>query len=375
LKADGAASPSQPSAVEVPAAAEATTATTVRLVAGQATATGVVSDARLEADLTTLTSGQDGVLGIQAVTAALALRGVQAQTRGHADTVVLTLPRDWQPASPAWAEPVADVLALPWLHQVSLGSVVDTSPASEVHLSAGTKPGRGPSSKQVSALVAALDRIDAFAEVTADPPAFRIEHAPRLLPALAFNLIPPEARNQRAATAIGQVDSLVNGLSVVKGSGVNLISEAGELPITVRNDTASAVAITVGLTASRPSLLTEDTVAVSLDPGDQVITHLPVQAVANGAVDVTVHLRNSLGREVGPTSTFRITVHAEWESIGTAIFAGLIGLLFVSGLVRSIRRRSRERAARARAAQSGLAPGRRIRTRAEATTSASADQA
>lgn len=65
---------------------------------------------------------------------------------------------------------------------------------------------------------------------------------------------------------------------------------------------------------------------------------VPIEAVANGNVDLTVHILDEPGGDdVGRSASFMVRVRADWEDIGTAVVAGLLSVGFVIGMVRTIR--------------------------------------
>ena len=70
---------------------------------------------------------------------------------------------------------------------------------------------------------------------------------------------------------------------------------------------------------------------------------IPITAVANGNVNVEVHvLPDAEGRDLAEPATFAVRVRADWETIGTAVVAGLLAIAFVIGLIRTIRRGGRK---------------------------------
>ena len=47
------------------------------------------------------------------------------------------------------------------------------------------------------------------------------------------------------------------------------------------------------------------------------------------------------GNQLGKPSTVELNVHAGWETAGTVIFGALVVLIFVIGIVRTVRKRRR----------------------------------
>lgn len=62
-----------------------------------------------------------------------------------------------------------------------------------------------------------------------------------------------------------------------------------------------------------------------------------MEANGSGNLDVDVKLANKDGVLVGSPYMLHVRVRADWESVGTVFVAGLVGVVFLVGLVKSIR--------------------------------------
>jgi prolipoprotein diacylglyceryltransferase len=58
---------------------------------------------------------------------------------------------------------------------------------------------------------------------------------------------------------------------------------------------------------------------------------------------VRFSLTSPTGVHIGEDQTAKVTVRAEWEGIGLGILGGVIGLLLILGIVRTIVRRRADR--------------------------------
>ncbi|UFU06524.1 DUF6049 family protein [Ruania halotolerans] len=218
------------------------------------------------------------------------------------------------------------------------------STASDAHLDAGT----------LSRLAEAWSEADAFAQVTDDPTQFRDEFAPPVLTGLSSTLITaPTTRDQLVEDAFAAVAELSSGISVEPGSEVLLISSSGEIPITLESNLPVGASVAVQLVPADPRLLAEESVTTHLPPGGATTVRLPVTAVANGNVNVSVEVLNTEGNVLVAPEPFRVRVRADWEDIGTVVVAGLLVLGLAVGLIRTIRKGHRrfEPVTRASAAQ------------------------
>ncbi|MDR0431935.1 MAG: DUF6049 family protein [Bifidobacteriaceae bacterium] len=317
----------------------------VQLTTAGAGAAGLVPDPELTSAIAGGTPGATDAVAAQYTAALLAMR-VEIFHAGKATgSAVAIVPRTAGAPVAAIAARAEHVLSLPWIEPVPLADAVDSAAGPALHLDAGEDPGRGPDGAVLSDLNDAAHQLNAFAKLTTDPDTLMAEWSPRLLAPINGSVIPASERTRMAMEAAESAAQLAESVGPVEGTHVTMISATSELPVVIDNTSPMDVELTVGLHASTQALVTDKTVDVALEPDTRATVRVPVHAIANGDVDVTVHLLNPDGEDVANPSTFRVRVHAEWENIGTAIFSGLIGVLFVFGLIRAILRRRRERAA------------------------------
>ena len=66
---------------------------------------------------------------------------------------------------------------------------------------------------------------------------------------------------------------------------------------------------------------------------------LPVQSIANGQASLQVSLSSGTNVAIGSPHTVTANVVAGWETTATFVVAGLLLLLFVAGIVRTVLKR------------------------------------
>ncbi|MGC0272851.1 DUF6049 family protein [Pseudactinotalea sp. Z1739] len=131
---------------------------------------------------------------------------------------------------------------------------------------------------------------------------------------------------------------LTGAVRVEPGSSVLLINHSGELPVAVANDLPVPAQVTVALQPQDPRLRASEPISAVLDPETITTVRVPIQAVANGNVELDVQLLTEPeGEVVGQGASFVVRVRADWEDIGTAVVAVLLAVAFLIGLVRTIR--------------------------------------
>lgn len=137
----------------------------------------------------------------------------------------------------------------------------------------------------------------------------------------------------------------LNAVSVQQPSPIQLFTSAAPLPVWVRNDLPWPVNVTLTSRPSDARLDVRPHTEVEAQPASNTRVKVPVEArVGSGVLDVRFALTSPTGVHIGTDQTATVTVRAEWEGIGLGILGGIIGLLLVLGVVRTVIRRRKERA-------------------------------
>ncbi|ACQ82447.1 conserved hypothetical protein [Beutenbergia cavernae DSM 12333] len=251
----------------------------------------------------------------------------------------------------ALAERLEALEQAPWLDVVPLRSLLGRPDEAldRAALPAEGDPLDDGTELTLARTAAELTRADGVATALADPePVLRGVRDDLLSVSSTAWRGRPEGRLATLEDATAALDDVLSGIGVTPpGSHINLIAQEGSIPIDVTNALDQEVTVTVVLSSSDPVLVVEDTPQLTLPPADggtpSVTTvRVPVHGVKNGDVDVQVELRTPSGTVVGEEASFAIRVRADWETVGTAVVAGILGLLLVIGLYRTIRRGPRK---------------------------------
>ncbi|MGO2931166.1 DUF6049 family protein [Microbacterium sp.] len=132
----------------------------------------------------------------------------------------------------------------------------------------------------------------------------------------------------------------LDAVSVQQPSPIQLFTSAAPLPVWVRNDLPWPVNVTLHSRPSDARLDIQPETPVEAQPASNTRATVPVEArVGSGVLDVDFRLTSPTGVHIGTDQTATVTVRAEWEGIGLGILGGVIGLLLVLGIVRTIVRR------------------------------------
>ena len=129
-------------------------------------------------------------------------------------------------------------------------------------------------------------------------------------------------------------------VSIVKGSGINLVSRESSLPVAVTNTLAGEVQVIVNLKSSSAKLVVEDsTMQLSIPAGTTVNAQFPIRAIGSGNVVLVSWLTALSGRELGDRVLINLTVNPDIETAAIVLFLSFVAVLMSIGVVRTLRRR------------------------------------
>ena len=146
-------------------------------------------------------------------------------------------------------------------------------------------------SSDVGALADSLTRADSFASLTEAPE--RVEALFETTAFLAGSEVWREDPSMQQELLAGVENaSSAEFLTIERPSTVNLISQGGDLPVSVENESPLPLHLTVLVQPEDARLLSEEPVTASLEPGQSTTVRVPITAVANGNVSATIRLVN-----------------------------------------------------------------------------------
>ncbi|MFF3063540.1 DUF6049 family protein [Oerskovia sp. NPDC057915] len=318
---------------------------TVPTTAGAATA--LVADDRLTEVFTAATSVEraaDEPSTADATQRLLADLAVVASERPtESRHLVVALPRSWDPDAAALSTVLGDLHEASWVDVAPVDELlaspvpdVARTPLAEAEVTEGTLP-----AAEMNELQRARAEISDFATIATDPaPVVQGAEPALVVPtAIAYRTLPDE-RTEAVDTAVKGAAMVRSAVSVVpRGLDVMLINTSGNLPVRVRNTLDQPVTVQVALRPDNGLLKVVSFPAGPVPAGAEVDFKVPVRAIGSGDVRVSVELLSvPAGTVVSPQSEFVVQVRAEWENTGTAIFAGVVALLMIGGIWRTIRR-------------------------------------
>lgn len=258
-------------------------------------------------------------------------------------TIVIAPPKRWDPDPVTLAAMVRLPNAVPWLTPVGLADVraTDVSDIGRAPLTY-TAAARAQELPAMHLLTVARARRDlsAFAKVLTEPaavvPAFR--SALLRLESAGWRDHPVD-RNAATEAVTGALAAQRAKVSLL-GSRITLGARSGVFPVTVVNDLDQAVRVRVDLTSDNPRLTVHDSEPVVVEAEQKQQLQLPVEAVANGVIEVRGRLLAPDGTVYGSPVEIRVRV-AQYGTLGVWVTGGAALVLFGAVAVRLLRRTRR----------------------------------
>lgn len=134
-------------------------------------------------------------------------------------------------------------------------------------------------------------------------------------------------------------------ITIVEGSEIQLIGHESSLPLFIENSSDREVTVEVRLRPTTGHLTVTESAVVTIAPGGITRATLPVQAIANGVSGVEATLWTVTDVQLDNKAELVVNVNASLETVAVGLLIGAGVVLFVVGIWRTIRRRSRDKSA------------------------------
>nr|WP_277924992.1 DUF6049 family protein [Microbacterium ureisolvens] len=139
------------------------------------------------------------------------------------------------------------------------------------------------------------------------------------------------------------VDTL-DSVALLPTSPSDLYGSSAALRFWVRNDLPYPVNLVLYTTRDNPRLDVQPQTPLVATPESNTRVEVPVQArVGRGDVTLTLQLRSPAFVAIGEAESVEVSVYADWEAVGIAALAVLVGLLLAFGIIRTVLRMRRRR--------------------------------
>lgn len=294
----------------------------------------------------TATTAAEGTQRLLAETAAIVNQSPEAPP-----TKSIVMPRTWTPDAAAATSVLKALEDADWVETTTLDDLFaqDAPDVAREPLPNRNVHKAELSATSVKALERARDAVVIFSSIAVDDrdPLWQPGVARLAGPLAVAQRADPGIRNLLAKRVLEAADKFTHeSVTVVPRQDINFITDVGNIPVRVRNTLDVDATVTVVLRPDHPRLTVERN-TTTVPAGQELDVQVPVRAIGSGDVDVRAQLLTPTGAQFTEDSAFQVRVRAGWEEVGTWIAAGLVGLLFLAGIWRTVRRgRSPYRATR-----------------------------
>lgn len=314
---------------------------------GDAQGAGVlVYDTRLSRSLQAASLLDDAVLrGAQLATASAELAFAMAEAPGA--PLLVSLDRSATRSYVALDTAIAAVLEAPGVTPLSLPGLVaaPSSPVEVVGLGGEDAASETERAAATSALFDDEARLGRFSSILDDPQVLTGPERAELLQLLGVSwLAAPAAWTVAVSDHRAETQETLNAVGMLPPSTTQLISADSALRPWVRNDLPWPVNLELFTSPDDVRLDVQGVTRFTVPADSNARVEIPVQArLGNGDVTVDMQLRSSTFEPIGQSQSVEVVVRAEWESIGLAVLAGLVGVFLLIGVIRTVRRLRRRK--------------------------------
>lgn len=252
-------------------------------------------------------------------------------------TVEVTASRTLTPSA-SLVQRLKSLLQQRWVEPTSFSQIASSQVTDVERFVVGPGQLSAETSAALTTLGDALAQLKSFADSTSDPKAVNASLHDDILPTVSASISADE-QVTRASQFSAKVSNLRSLVSLVPSDTVNLINKSADFPIRVRNDLAWDVNVTVTINPSDPRLKVRQSAITTIPARTVTAVNVPVSAIGSGDIEVTYQINTADGTLLTISDDILVRMRAGWEDAFTITVAIAFGLLFVIGLVRSVRKR------------------------------------
>ena len=234
-------------------------------------------------------------------------------------------------------ERVRAILDNRWVKGTSFSELVDSeatdierNPVEDAHFSDELR-------SQTAGLSAAYSNALPLADATANVDAARLQ-----LNSTVASALQADAGDQQSQTITANtqaLDTFRASVSVESSNAVNLINKSANFPVRVRNSLPWPVNVEVTLLPSDPRLRVTSTGMATIPANSSSNVDVPVTAIGSGDIRVTYKVSTPSGAVLDDSQKVLVRMRAGWEDAATAVMTVIVGIAFLGGIIRTIRRR------------------------------------
>lgn len=227
-----------------------------------------------------------------------------------------------------------------WVAPTTLSEIA-ASPATDIaRIPLESKPVDEASLQAISVLDGVLERAQATEAALSDPQPLREELTRFTFEALSASY---EPRQRQVAADLLRVKTSAysHAVHAEPSAPINVISTSVNFPVRVVNSLPWEVRVRVDLDPSDRRMRVVEIPEVTIPAHSARAVEVPVKAIGSGDINVTYKVLTVTGTVLDNSHSVSVRLRAEWEDAATMAVATVVGIAFVGGLIRTLRRRMR----------------------------------
>lgn len=234
-------------------------------------------------------------------------------------------------------ERVRAILDNRWVEGISFSDLMNSEATDIERTAVQDSPFSDSLRSEMSALSGAYAATLPLAGATENVDAARLRVDATVSSALRADL--GDQRSETIVSSIQSLNTFSSSVSVESSNAVNLINKSANFPVRVRNSLPWPVNVEVTLLPGDPRLRVTSTSTATIPANSSSTVEVPVTAIGSGDIRVTYKVSTPSGTVLDDSQRVLVRMRAGWEDAATVVMAVLVGLAFVGGIIRTVRRR------------------------------------
>ena len=234
-------------------------------------------------------------------------------------------------------ERVRAILDNRWVEGISFSDLMNSEATDIERTAVQDSPFSDSLRSEMSALGGAYAATLPLAGATENVDAARLRVDTTVSSALRADL--GDQRSETIVSSIQSLNTFSSSVSVESSNAVNLINKSANFPVRVRNSLPWPVNVEVTLLPGDPRLRVTSTSTATIPANSSSTVEVPVTAIGSGDIRVTYKVSTPSGTVLDDAQKVLVRMRAGWEDAATVVMAVLVGLAFVGGIIRTVRRR------------------------------------
>ena len=234
-------------------------------------------------------------------------------------------------------ERVRAILDNRWVEGISFSDLMNSEATDNERTAVQDSPFSDSLRSEMSALGGAYAATLPLAGATENVDAARLRVDTTVSSALRADL--GDQRSETIVSSIQSLNTFSSSVSVESSNAVNLINKSANFPVRVRNSLPWPVNVEVTLLPGDPRLRVTSTSTATIPANSSSTVEVPVTAIGSGDIRVTYKVSTPSGTILDDSQKVLVRMRAGWEDAATVVMAVLVGLAFVGGIIRTVRRR------------------------------------